>query len=65
MDAVGHMTDWNFLRRPEWEKRFEQMSAYPAMQTAHAIDRAAAANRQMGHVERFRRVVRVLAAQGQ
>ncbi len=34
------------------------------MQTAHAVHRPAAANGQISHVETFRRVVRILAAQG-
>jgi hypothetical protein len=35
------------------------------MQAAHAIHRPAAANGQISHVETFRCVVRILAAQGQ
>src|ERR1039457_2654518 len=41
------------------------MPADFTMQTAHAIHRAAATDGQIGHVETFRRVVRILAAQGQ
>ena len=35
------------------------------MQATHAIHRPAAADRQIGHVETLRRVVRILAAQGE
>src|ERR1035438_5378550 len=35
------------------------------MQAANAVHRAAAANGQISHVETFRSVVRILAAQGQ
>ena len=65
MDAVGHVSDGHFFHRPVLKKRFKEVPAHPAMQAAHAIHRPAAANRQISHVERFRRVVRVLAAQGQ
>ena len=41
------------------------MPADLPMQAAHAIHRPAAADGQIGHVETLRRVVRILAAQGQ
>ena len=65
VDAVGDVSDRHFVRRPARKERLEEMAADFAMQTADAIDRAAAADGQIGHVESLRRVVRVLAAQGQ
>ena len=65
MDAVGHVSDRDLFRRPVRKQRLEQMPAHLAMQATHAIHRPAAANRQISHVERFRRIVRILAAQGQ
>ena len=65
VDAVGHISDGNFVRRPMREKRFEEVPADLAMQLADAVDRAAAADGQVGHVKAFRRVVRVPASQGQ
>ena len=65
MDAVGHVPDRHFVLWPVRKERLKEMPADFPMQAAYAIHRAAAANRQIGHVERFRRVVRVLAAQGQ
>ena len=41
------------------------MPADFSMQAAHAIHRPAAPDRQIGHVETLRRIVRILAAQGQ
>ena len=47
------------------KKRRKKMAADLSMQAAHAIHRAAAADGQISHVETLRRVVRILAAQGQ
>ena len=47
------------------KERLKKMPADLPMQATHAIDRPAAPDRQIGHVETLRRVVRVLAAQGQ
>ena len=41
------------------------MPAHLPVQAAHAIHRPAPADCQIRHVEAFRRVVRILAAQGQ
>ena len=43
----------------------KDVPAHFPVQATHAVDRPAAADRQIGHVETLRRVVRVLAAQGQ
>ena len=50
---------------PAREERLEEAPAHLAVQAADAVDRAAAADGQVGHVERLRRVVRVPAAEGQ
>ena len=65
VDSVGHMSDRDFVLRPVRKERQKDVPAHLPVQATHAIDRPAPANRQIGHVERFRRVVRVLAAQGQ
>src|SRR5208337_4917906 len=59
------MSDRDFVQRPAGEQRLEDAPADLAVQAAHAVDRPAPADRQICHVETFRRVVRVLAAQGQ
>ena len=51
--------------RPARKERLKEMPAHLPMQAAHAIDRSAPADRQVGHVESFGGVVRVLPAQGQ
>ena len=43
----------------------KEVPAHLPVQATHAIHRPAPADRQIRHVERFRRVVRILAAQGQ
>src|SRR5208283_302649 len=48
-----------------WKQRRKELPADFSMQATHAIHRAAATDCQIGHVEIFRRVVRILAAQGQ
>src|SRR5208282_4976103 len=65
MDSVSYMSDRDFVLRPVRKERQKDVPAHLPVQPTHAIDRPAPANRQIGHVERFRRVVRVLAAQGQ
>ena len=47
------------------KERLEDVPAHLPVQTTHAVDRPAPADCQIGHVETLRRVVRVLAAQGQ
>ena len=65
VDSVGHVSDRHFVLRPARKQRPKEPPAHLPVQAAHAIDRPAAADGQIRHVERLRRVVRVLAAQGQ
>ena len=65
VDSVGHVSDRDFVLRPVREQRQKEVPAHLPVQAAHAIDRPAPANRQIRHVERLRRVVRVLAAKSQ
>ena len=65
VDSVGHVSDGHFVRGPVRKERLKEMPADFPVQATHAIDRPAPADRQIGHVETLRRVVRVLAAQGQ
>ncbi len=65
VDSVGHVSDRDFVLRPARKQRLKEAPADLPVQAAHAIYRPAPADRQIRHVERLRRVVRVLAAQGQ
>jgi hypothetical protein len=65
MDPVGNMSDWHFLFRPTRKERRKDASAHVSVQAADAIDRPAASDSQVGHVEELRRVVRILAAERQ
>ena len=65
VDSIGHVSDGHFVRRPVGKKRLKEAPADFPVQATHAIDGPAPADRQIGHVEALRRVVRVLAAQGQ
>ena len=65
VDSVGHVSDRHFVLRPVRKERLKEVPAHLPVQATHAIDRPAPADRQIGHVETLRRVVRVLAAQGQ
>ena len=65
VDSVGHMSDGHFVLRPARKERLEEVPAHLPVQATHAIDRPAPADCQIGHVETLRRVVRILAAQGQ
>ena len=65
VNSVGHVSDGHFVRWPVGKKRFKELPADFSMQAANAIHRSAPADRQIGHVETFGRVVRILAAQSQ
>ncbi len=65
VDSVGHVSDRHFVLRPVRKERLKEVPAHLPVQATHAIDRPAPADCQIGHVETLRRVVRVLAAQGQ
>ena len=65
VDSVGHVSDRHFVLRPVRKERLEEVPADLPMQATHAVDRPAPADCQIGHVETLRRVVWVLAAQGQ
>src|SRR5713226_7051795 len=57
------MGDRNLDVRPTREERLEDAPAHLAMQAAHAVDRAAAPDGEIRHVEWFIRVVRILPAE--
>ena len=59
------MADGHFVRWPVGKKRLKKMPADFPVQATHAIYRPAAVDGQIGHVKTLRRVVRILAAQGQ
>ena len=65
VDAVGDVSDRDLVLGPVRKERLEDVPAHLPVQAAHAIDRPAPAKGQIGHVEAFGRVVRVLAAEGQ
>ena len=65
VDSIGHVSDRYFVLWPVRKERLEDVPAHLPVQATHAVDRPAPADRQIGHVETFRRVVWVLAAQGQ
>src|SRR5450759_2401456 len=54
VNPVSHVSDRHFILGPvrkEWSK---QIPAHLPMQAAHAIDRPASTDRQIGHIETFR-----------
>ena len=65
VDAVGDVSDRYFVLRPVGKERLEDVPAHLPVQAADAVDRAAPADGQVGHIETLRRVVRVLAAHRQ
>lgn len=62
---VGHVTHRNLRLGPAGEEAPEEPAAHLAVQAAHPVDRAAAPEGEVGHVERLVRVVRVLPAERQ
>ena len=65
MDSVGHVADGDFVLRPARKQGPKEMTADLPVQAAYPIDRPAAPDCQVGHVEGLRRVVRVLPAESQ
>src|SRR2546428_14066125 len=59
------MGDRNLDVRPTRKERLEDAPAHLAMQAAHAVDRPAAPDGEIRHVEWFIRVVRILPAERQ
>src|SRR3989441_2912413 len=59
------MGDRNLDVRPTRKERLEDAAAHLAMQAAHAVDRDAAPDGEIRHVEWFIRVVRILPAERQ
>jgi hypothetical protein len=47
------------------KQRFKEAPANFSMQAAYPVHRSAAADCQIGHIETFRAVIRVLAAEGE
>ena len=65
VDSVGDVSDRDFVFRPARKQRLEQATAHLPVQAAHPIRRTAPAECQVRHVERLRRVGRILAAKCQ
>ena len=51
VDSVGHMADRHLRFGPSWKQALRKNAGLRAMQTADAVDRSAAANREIGHIE--------------
>ena len=65
MNSIGNMSHRHFVFRPPREEWPKDAPAHLPVQSAHAVDRAAPSYSQVGHIEGFRRVMRVLAAKAQ
>ena len=65
MHSVGDVSDGHFVLWPVGKERLKEVSANFSMQATHAIHGSASTNGEIGHVETLRRVIRILAAQGQ
>src|SRR5271170_1316463 len=65
MNSVGDVSDGHFFQWPVRKKRSKEVPAHLAMQTAHTIHCSASADCEIRHIECFRRIVRVKAAQSQ
>ena len=63
--AVRHGTDRDLGKRPTIEERRESAPADFTVELAYRIDRAASADRKIGHVERLTSVLGIVAAQRQ
>jgi len=59
------MTYRHLILGPTRKKRLKQVATDFAVQAAHAIDRTTAVDSQIGHVEAFRPVVRILPPKSQ
>jgi hypothetical protein len=65
MDPVGHVANWDLFLGPLRKERQKEVSADLPMQATHPIDRPAASDCQIGHVESLRRVVGILPAKSE
>ena len=62
MDAVGNVANGHLVLGPAGEQGLEDTPADFPVQLAHAVDRATAAQGEIGHVEWFPVVGRILSA---
>src|SRR5580658_1510781 len=61
--SVGHVRYRNLCFRPPGKEGLEEPPAYLTVQFAYAVDGAAAADRQIGHIEGFGRVLAIAPPQ--
>ena len=64
MDAVRYVTNRDVALRPAWKQGLEDSPAYFTVQPADTVDRPAAAQGKIRHIERLRVVIRILSAEG-
>ena len=64
MDPVGHMANGHLVLGPAGKQGLEDVPADFAVQLADAVDRAAAPDGEVRHVEGFLVVVGILPSQG-
>jgi len=64
VDSISHMPDWDFVFRPA-RNRGRKGAGLPSRAGGLHHSPTRSADRQIGHVKRLRRVIRVLAAQSQ
>ena len=65
MDPVRHVAHRNLALRPAREEVPEELAAHCAVEAAHPVERAAATDGEVGHVEGFGRIIRVLPSECQ
>src|SRR5579864_5666550 len=63
MDSISHIANRNFALGPSGKQRLKNGSTDHSMKPAHSVDRTAAANSQIGHVEWLIGVVGVAASE--
>jgi len=65
VDPVRHVAHRNLALRPAREEVPEELAAHCAVEAAHPVERAAATDGEVGHVEGFGRIIRVLPSECQ
>src|SRR5208283_187848 len=63
--AVGDISDWNVDLWPTRKERLKDAPAHLAVQPAHSVDDAATPHGEIGHIEIFRVIIRVCAAESE
>ena len=64
MYPIGNVSDGHLTFRPVWKQWLKDASAHLAVQPADPVDLPASPQGEIGHIETFAGIIRVMTAKG-